>query len=347
VSEDGTTITHRGDKSEYVTAIMQPIMQGKEEHEYSITIVHSRYNDGGGMLIGFTDTNGAGKAWGLLPMKGHLYSVRNAKDAGSIGKQMTGKDLSSQVKGAVIKVVVNMEKRTVFYAINGEPPVGADVELPENVQMWARLTWPGDTLMLSNYESPEARLKLQQELENEQKARASAEQQVEQTQQAHAALAGKHWLLAVQTKKKAEQASRLEAEIEELREQLQNERMSREQSEQKEKLAQLAAVQLQGQVQALQTDLQAAVAKAGAHDDASAKANVEQIKSLQQEVTDLKKSLEEARAQSSPEAAEAVEAAQEQLEHHLNKRAQAQQDVQVANQTVQYCRSRSQSCGSN
>ena len=105
------------------------------------------------MLIGVVDSavelsdpKGA-KSWGYLPLNGCLHSSNNCTQPGSKGKQVS-EPLSGFVTGAHVRVQVDMERRTLAFAVNGGEFVDAGVTLTPQVRPWALMCYPGDALQL-------------------------------------------------------------------------------------------------------------------------------------------------------------------------------------------------------
>jgi len=109
------------------------------------------------MLIGVVDSavelsdpKGA-KSWGYLPLNGCLHSSNNCTQPGSKGKQVS-EPLLGNATGAVIKVQVDMDRRTLAFSVNGGDLVDAGVTLAPQVRPYVLMCFPGDKVQLESAE---------------------------------------------------------------------------------------------------------------------------------------------------------------------------------------------------
>lgn len=156
VSLDGKTVTHTGHQNEYAAAVAPPAMVS-DKHAFTFTIVKSRFHDGAGMLLGVVDATGEelGTAYGFLPLKGQMFTVRTdteKTDKGTPRKRVTP-DVG-EATGATVRVEVDLEQSRMTISVNGAPPEDAGVELPKKIIPWMRLNHAGDSVTISDYEGP-------------------------------------------------------------------------------------------------------------------------------------------------------------------------------------------------
>ena len=139
-------------------AVAEPIV-ANGRHVWVITILESWRNWGDGMLIGvmdatvdFSDAKGV-KAWGLLPMTGMVHTTNNASHAGQKGKQVC-EPLDGASSGAVVKVQVDVDRKTLSFSVNGGEFVDAGVSLTAQVRPYVLMCFPGDKVSLESAEAP-------------------------------------------------------------------------------------------------------------------------------------------------------------------------------------------------
>ena len=133
-------------------AVAEPIL-ASGKHSWVVRVLESHNGWGDGMVMGVVDATvelndpkGA-KAWGFLPLSGCVQCTPSPQHPGVKGKQVS-EPLSGFVTGAHVRVQVDMERRTLAFAVNGGEFVDAGVTLTPQVRPWALMCYPGDALQL-------------------------------------------------------------------------------------------------------------------------------------------------------------------------------------------------------
>jgi len=152
---DGTTLISSGMLAEDRYAIGSKVVRsGTATFTYTINKVF--YPDAH-MFLGvaeITDDPEKAKTFGFSPATGNLYIGEQLNEHGS--EQMKTHlladpkaDLVGKQEGSTIVCTVDMDQRKLWFAANGEEPIDAKVELPEDgVRPWVFLYHEGDSITI-------------------------------------------------------------------------------------------------------------------------------------------------------------------------------------------------------
>ena len=128
-------------------------------HTFRVDVVKSGSVTGAayGIVVGVADaTEGirltdsyGGPAWGLHLSSARFTSTLDSYERGYLGEPALSAERDGTrgvAAGSSIEVTVDMEQRTVSYAVNGGLPSRAPVRLPPAVRPWVLLGWEGDQI---------------------------------------------------------------------------------------------------------------------------------------------------------------------------------------------------------
>ena len=93
-------------------------------------------------------------AWGFCPLNGHLHATDHPSGWGVRRRKLMAGDLSGRAVGAVVRMHVDMDNRTLSFAINGGELSDSQVHLPAAVRPWVLLAHRGDAVTLTGYRGP-------------------------------------------------------------------------------------------------------------------------------------------------------------------------------------------------
>ena len=164
-SEAGSAVRHlRGGNRDACVGVMA-FTEGV--HHIVYTIDASSNGSGFGIILGVCDADAnqpfpagkltdraGGPAWGMIANSGQACKTVDCYQRGLVGASLLPDEaaggLKRHAKGAVVEVVVDMERRTLAYSINGgELVVDTAASLPLcGVRPWMLLGWEGDTVTL-------------------------------------------------------------------------------------------------------------------------------------------------------------------------------------------------------
>ena len=92
--------------------------------------------------------------WAFCPLNGHLHTTCAASTWGERRRKLMPTDLAGRAEGAQIVMVVDMDRRTLAFGIDGAEPVDAKVRLAAAVRPWVLLAHPHDAVRLVAYRGP-------------------------------------------------------------------------------------------------------------------------------------------------------------------------------------------------
>ena len=104
-----------------------------------------------------TSEVGEGKVvvgWAFCPLNGHLHTTCAASTWGERRRKLMPTDLAGRAEGAQIVMVVDMDRRTLAFGIDGAEPVDTKVRLAAAVRPWVLLAHPHDAVRLVAYRGP-------------------------------------------------------------------------------------------------------------------------------------------------------------------------------------------------
>ena len=104
-----------------------------------------------------TSEVGKGKVvvgWAFCPLNGHLHTTCAASTWGERRRKLMPTDLAGRAEGAQIVMVVDMDRRTLAFGIDGAEPVDTKVRLAAAVRPWVLLAHPHDAVRLVAYRGP-------------------------------------------------------------------------------------------------------------------------------------------------------------------------------------------------
>lgn len=158
LSTDGATVTHRRNGPDGAVAAL---LMESGRHVVALTIEQSD-RDRGFMYLGVLAADEglaldgravepraalgqaqaqaeAAVGWGFCPLNGHLHVVSSAAAWGEPRRKMIPGDLAGRATGSTVELHVDMDRRALSIAVNGEAPVEAQVALPAAVRPWVLL----------------------------------------------------------------------------------------------------------------------------------------------------------------------------------------------------------------
>ena len=149
---DGSTIISSGMLAEERYAVGAKLVRSGQA-TFTFTINTVFYPDAH-MFLGvaqITDDPERAKTFGFNPASGNLYIGEQLNEHGSEQKKHLladpKADLVNEQEGAVITAYIDMDKRTLHFSANGEPPIDCEVKLPEEgVRPWLFLYHEGDSV---------------------------------------------------------------------------------------------------------------------------------------------------------------------------------------------------------
>ena len=92
--------------------------------------------------------------WGFCPLNGHLHSTATPSEWGLRLRKLMSGDLSGRAEGAIVVLIVDMDRRKLSFSIDGHEPVDAKVHLPAAVRPWVVLAHREDAVRLAGYRGP-------------------------------------------------------------------------------------------------------------------------------------------------------------------------------------------------
>ena len=177
---DGQLVTCVSEqKEESYAATAGVLLHQTGRSEFTVRIVRSKDNHGGSMLVGvigdddqFPASGAWGRAWGLAPWNGMLFSFPDARQREKSrkneirGSALMRGDLRGKASGTTLQIRVDMDERRLYFKVNttdwqlAMDDAGEPISLPSQVRPFVRTSYSGDSfglVGLTHTASPPAR----------------------------------------------------------------------------------------------------------------------------------------------------------------------------------------------